>query len=85
MSQHSENEIIPVIPSTPEATLPNTYEKRVGPTAEVEREGRDTDKTLVLSAILSNWTVAAVKRQLPDCWDVRHFEAMFSGEHTANI
>lgn len=47
--------------------MQNKSGERVAITAEVDREGRDTDDTLVVSEILSNWTVAVYKTQFPDC------------------
>lgn len=67
-----------MIQSSPGATLSNSAKDGVASAAKVDCGGRDTDDTLVVSAIPLNWTAAAYKTHFPDCRDVRCFEPMFS-------
>lgn len=58
MSQQYGNEITPVMPITPVATMPVKTGKRVASAAKVVCEGPDRDDNLNIFAIPLKWTIA---------------------------
>lgn len=66
-------------------TMPNNVERRVAPVGRADRELRNVDATIDISAIPVKQSIDACKTQFADGWDVKRFEVMLLIGHNTSL